>query len=364
MNRRLQWRITGETALFFLVLFAVGAGLIAQTLVCPVIDRPGENIYCCCVKETFAAAEESIDLLLSNAQLDEVPLWDELLAAASRGVRVRVLLDESEWSTSITEKNRPTIEFLKVHGIEARFDDPAVTIHAKLVIVDRRVVILGSSNWNHYAFTDQEQANVKVQDEQVGEVFATYFDRLWRGNLPPGGIRLDLGLLTGEGPLLIPIPETVGTANYASLLLELLHRVKRSIHVVMYRISYYPQYSGSLSNEILGALVDAAARGLDVKVLIDDCAFYPGSAEENLEAALYLHLHGVKIRLDDPSETTHCKLVIIDAETVLVGSTNWNYYALEKNNEVDLALIGLPLVAAPYEQFFHVLWEEGRRLDE
>ena len=161
MNRRAQrWAMGGVV---FLLLLAEGIPLFAKTFVRPVIDRPGECLYCRCVKEAFGAAERSIDLLLADAQLSDNPLWEDLVVAAKRGVQVRVLLDASDWSPSITEKNRPTIEFLRENGIEARFDNPSVTTHAKLVVVDRRVVILGSSNWNRYAFTDQEQANVEAK---------------------------------------------------------------------------------------------------------------------------------------------------------------------------------------------------------
>ena len=304
----------------------------------------------------------SIDLLLSDAQLEENPLWEPLLKAVARGVRVRALLDASDWAPSITEKNRPTIAFLNEHGIDARFDDPAVTTHAKLVIVDREVVVLGSSNWNRYAFTEQEQANVRVEDRTVGAVFSEYFDRLWTGTLSPDGIVFTFDALDTPDPLLIPIPDTVDTANYADLLLEVLQRAERSIHVAMYRISYYPEYRDSTSNKLLDALIGAVGRGLDVKILMDDCAFYPDSAEENLEAALYLYLHGVDVRMDDPSKTMHAKLVLVDGETTLLGSTNWNYYALEQNNEVAIALVHLPEVAWIYEEYFQVLWEEGREL--
>lgn len=346
----------------FLILFSVGTTLFAETVVRPVIDRPGECLYCQAVKEAFAQAQQSIDLLLSDAQLTDNPLWEELLSAASRGVRVRVLLDASDWSPSITEKNRPAIDFLTANGIEARFDDPAVTTHAKLVIVDRQIVVLGSSNWNRYAFTEQEQTNIELKDGQVGEAFSAYFNRLWMDTLPPGGIELDPTSLGTERPLLIPIPETVDTRNYGAILCELLRQAKRSVHVVMYRASYYPAYRESLSNEILYELTDALGRGLDVKVLLDDCSYYPESARANLEAALYLHLHGVDVRFDDPTQTTHAKLVLIDEKSVLLGSTNWNYYSLEKNNEVDLALIDLPSVAACYEPYFQLLWARGKAI--
>jgi phosphatidylserine/phosphatidylglycerophosphate/cardiolipin synthase-like enzyme len=362
MKRRTQWQLVRGALFFVLLSLSLGAELGAETSVLPLVDRPGACRYCEVVAEVFAAARTSIDLLLSNAQLEENPLWETLLAAAARGVRIRVLLDASDWSPSITEKNRPAITFLNEHGIDARFDDPAVTTHAKLAIVDREIVVLGSTNWNHYAFTEQEQANVRVEDRTVGDVFSEYFDRLWAGTLSPGGIVFTYDPLDTPEPLLIPIPDTVDTAHYADLLLELLHRAERSIHVAMYRISYYPAYRGSLSNEILAALIDAAGRGLDVKVLMDDCAFYPDSAEANLEAALYLYLHGIDVRRDDPSDTMHAKLVIIDGETVLLGSTNWNYYALEQNNEADLALVRLPEIACVYEQYFRMLWEAGREL--
>jgi phosphatidylserine/phosphatidylglycerophosphate/cardiolipin synthase-like enzyme len=307
-------------------------------------------------------AQQSIDLLLSDAQLPGNPLWEELLSAASRGVRVRVLLDASDWAPSIAEKNRPTIKFLTANGIEARFDDPSVTTHAKLVVIDCQIVILGSTNWNRYAFAEQEQANIELNDEQVGKVFATYFDRLWLDALPSDGIELDTTSLTVEEPLLVPIPETVNTRNYISILCELLRQATRSVHVVMYRASYYAAYRESLSNEILRELIDAVGRGLDVKVLLDDCAYYPDSASANLEAALYLYLHGVEVRFDDPTQTTHAKLVIIDEESVVLGSTNWNYYSLEKNNEVNLALINLPSVAACYEPYFQLLWASGKSI--
>jgi phosphatidylserine/phosphatidylglycerophosphate/cardiolipin synthase-like enzyme len=362
MNRRAQWQFTRAVIFSVLLCFVVTAGLWGQTHVLPLLDRPGACRYCEAVESAFSEAQTSIDLLLSDAQLEENPLWEPLLKAASRGVQVRVLLDASDWEPSITEKNRPTITFLSEQGIEARFDDPAITTHAKLVIVDREVVVLGSSNWNRYAFYEQEQANVLVENRAFGGVYSEYFDRLWEGTLEPGGIAFDVGGLDTDEALLIPIVDTVDTVQYKGILLEFLSQAERSIHVAMYRIAYYPEYRGSTSNRLLDALIAAAGRGLEVEILIDDCAFYPESAEANLEAALYLYLHGVDVRLDDPSDTMHAKLVVIDGGTTLLGSTNWNYYALEKNNEIDLALVRLPAVAHVYEQYFRTLWEAGRTL--
>jgi phosphatidylserine/phosphatidylglycerophosphate/cardiolipin synthase-like enzyme len=333
-----------------------------RTVVEAVIDREGPCTYCSAVRKAFADAATSIDLLLANAELERNPIWDDVILAHERGVHVRVMLDESEWAPSITERNRPVLDHLSERGIEVRFDDPDVTTHAKLVVVDRTTVILGSSNWNHYAFTDQEQTNIRIDDERVGEAFAEFFDRLWDDRLAAGGISLPLTELDWDGVVVVALPDTDGTANYGSLLLELFPRAARSIHVVMYRLSVYHGFSDSLANELVDQLIAAVGRGLDVRVVLDDCSFYPDSAEANLTAALYLFRHGIDVRFDEPDETTHAKLVVIDGQDVVLGSTNWNYYSLERNVEASVALLGVPQVAAIYDAYFELLWNEGRAI--
>jgi len=326
----------------------------------PLVDLGGLRSYCDRVADLIGDAVSTIDVLLSGARLEGHPLCEALAAAAGRGVRVRVLLDASDWEPAITRSNRAALDYFLAHGIDARYDDPAVTSHAKLVIVDRVSVVLGSTNWNRYAFEEHEQANLLVVDSTVGEAFSTYFDRLWTRTLFPGAVHLDLSFLEEAGPSLVPIPETEETANYAALLLALIPRARRSVHVVMYRMSYYAAFADSRSNDLLNALVAAASRGLDVRVVTDDCAYYPESADANWEAAVYLLRHGVEVRMDDPDETTHAKLVIVDGKHTILGSTNWNYYSLERNNEVDLAALDLPELAAAYEAFFEALWRSGR----
>jgi phosphatidylserine/phosphatidylglycerophosphate/cardiolipin synthase-like enzyme len=313
------------------------------------------------LEDAIDSANSSIDILLSNAELRDNDLWDDIVDAYERGVVVRVLLDESDWAQSITEKNRPTIEFLKSCGIEARFDDASVTTHAKLVVIDKMLVVLGSSNWNARSFLEHEQADVLVKDTRIGKAFSSYFERLWGNTLFPGAVRLPFDGTLGNGPLIIPIPETEDTKNYASVLLALVAQATQSVHVVMYRISYYPQYQESITNDILNALIGASARGLDVRVFIDDCAYYESDAQANLQAARYLSDHGVNVRMDDPTVTTHAKLIIIDGLTTIIGSTNWNYYSLAKNNETDIAFIECPEIAKPYEAFFESLWNKGRK---
>ena len=366
MNGQVQLPTRTAFVLGIVLLTAVACTAAgSDAVLLPVIDRDGDAAYCRVATEAIDAAESSIDLLLSTAELVENPLVERLIAAHNRGVLIRVLLDASAWAPSISEKNRPTADYLQSMGIEARLDDPEITLHAKLLVVDRRVVLIGSTNWNRYAFTEHVQANLLVECLSVGEAFADYFDRLWENRLAPEGVELDLEALEAmnrEEPLIVPLCDTEGTATYADLLLRVLSGAEASVHVVIYRVSIYPGYQDSLSNAIVDAVVAAAGRGLDVRVLIDDCRFYPDSAEANLTSALSLHQRGVPVRFDAPETTTHAKLVIVDGKSVILGSTNWNYYALERNIEASIAVLGVPSVAAAFEEAFERLWAEGREI--
>jgi phosphatidylserine/phosphatidylglycerophosphate/cardiolipin synthase-like enzyme len=353
-------------------LLSLVAVLCAASLACgasepgsfvlPLVGMPEDAVYGQAVLETLAGAAETVNVLLSSVSLEDNPLLPALAGAAARGVRVRALLDASDWATEITDKHTPVLSYLREHGVEARFDDPEVTLHAKLLIADGRIVILGSSNWNRYALTEHRQADVLIEEPSIAAFYEDYFDVLWEGTMGNRGTEIELPSDFGQVPAVLPLADLPDSLSYARVLLELLHQASESIHVSMYRMSYYAGYGDSTANELLQALIDAAHRGLDVKVLIDDCAYYADSAQANLMAAMMLLGHGVEVRMDDATLTTHTKLVVMDGGTVMLGSTNWNYYALEQNCETDVAFVRLVDVAAAFESYFRVLWASGREL--
>jgi len=357
MSQTTKHRALRAFAVSCLVLL-IGSTTAGQTVVRALIDRPDYTVYSNEVGRAVDEAQHSIHVLLSNCEVDGSDLVERLITAHRRGIAVHVVLDASDWAPSMTERNRPAYRALSAAGVDVVFDDPDVTAHAKLVVVDRQTVFVGSTHWNRYALTDHRQADICIVDPRIGDVFAEYVERIRHGKLPAEGLEI---AGAPAGPAVIALPDTAGTCLYATMVLDLLRSARISVHIIMYRASVYPQYADSLSNRLVDAVCDAARRGLDVRVLLDDCQSYPESAEANLMAALVMAERGVDVRLDSPGQTTHAKMVLIDGETLVIGSTNWNYYALERNVETSVALIGIPAVAAPYEAFFEHLWSEGRR---
>lgn len=123
---------------------------------------------------------------------------------------------------------------------------------------------------------------------------------------------------------------------------------------------YYPEYNESEANILLQDLINAKNRGLEVKVILEGGEDFLGQefTEDQKKACLFLQDSGVEVKFDPNGVNTHAKLLVID-DTVVLGSTNWNYYALEKNHETSAAITS-KIFKAVYEQYFWNLWRASK----
>lgn len=92
-------------------------------------------------------------------------------------------------------------------------------------------------------------------------------------------------------------------------------------------------------NPLLYALCQARKRGIDVKILIEGGEDFLGSNFYKKQKSAYEFLKGcgIDIRIDKKGKTTHVKMLLVDT-FLLIGSTNWTYYGLEKNTELNVLI--------------------------
>ncbi len=129
-------------------------------------------------------------------------------------------------------------------------------------------------------------------------------------------------------------------------LLAALEQAEARIDVVQYTL-----YDSGAVSPLLDALIDAADRGVAVRVLADE------TADGTADSLARLAAGGVDARLDDPDTTTHNKLVLVD-DTAFVGSHNWSDSGLTRNHEGSVRLDGAE-VTAFYRDIFEVLWQDS-----
>jgi len=336
-NRR-EWRILLLSLSILLLGFAPVK--IEKPTITPVLNQS----YLPQARGLIQGAKEYIHILLLEIHKDgiTISLMEDLISAQKRGVEIKVLLENN------LSCNQESLTYLKGKGIEARFDSPKKLLHHKLMIIDGKEVLLGSTNWSYMSLDYNNETNVLVKDSDVTRYYEKYFQLLWKD--PTQEPKTPLLKTKKVIPLAVK-------KDYFNELHGLLDNAQKQIHIIMYGIRYYPQYQDSVVNTILDDLIKAKNREIEVKVLLEKSDYNQKLNSYNEESARYLKENGIEVRFDSLEITTHAKLIIVDDATLL-GSSNWGYGGLELYLGSNIILLD-PQITDSYEKYFQRLWLQG-----
>jgi phosphatidylserine/phosphatidylglycerophosphate/cardiolipin synthase-like enzyme len=134
------------------------------------------------------------------------------------------------------------------------------------------------------------------------------------------------------------VVETVTDTQYVPIAQKLIKEARTSIRVMMSEMGYYECRPTTPSNLLIKELIEAMKRGVKVEVILEVREDADRTSKRNRHSGKILSDGGVDVVFDSPKKTTHAKLMIVDAQTTLLGSTNWTYYALTNNHEVSLMI--------------------------
>ncbi|HOK79310.1 MAG TPA: phospholipase D-like domain-containing protein [bacterium] len=147
--------------------------------------------------------------------------------------------------------------------------------------------------------------------------------------------------------------EPITNQYYLPKVMELIGNAETSINVMMYNMTWYEKYPDSPSNKLIDSLCKAARKKINVTVILNiDKPGFVKDSDSNIHTARILKNSGVKVLLDPVDQTTHAKLIIVDNRFVVVGSFNWSYYSLEKNNETAV-IIDSKEIASYFLKYFN-----------
>jgi phosphatidylserine/phosphatidylglycerophosphate/cardiolipin synthase-like enzyme len=132
--------------------------------------------------------------------------------------------------------------------------------------------------------------------------------------------------------------QLVTDAQYFQVAKKMIQEAKSLIQVMMFEMGYYDRYPNTPSNILIKELIDAKKRGVKVEVILEVREGRDRTTERNRNTGKILSSGGVEVIYDPLFKTTHAKLMVVDGQLALVGSTNWTYYALTNNNEVSVLI--------------------------
>jgi len=283
------------------------------------------------------------------------PVLDALVERASAGVKVRILVDQS-----FLKDNRESVDrFRALPGFEIRVL-PVKTLtggvlHAKYMVVDMTDVFVGSQNWDWRALNDIHEIGARIRSRRFAQTFVATFDFDWqladdpaqqkRQNASATSLAFapvtatDPELLHGsdDGPLVVfpafspasLMPDWVTAEETA--LVDLIGGAQHVVRVQVMTLSAFRGYGEKgWWAPIDTALRDAAARGVEVRVIVADWALHEPMQGYLKSLALMPHIT-VKFSRVPPSpagfipyaRVEHAKYAVVDDRSVYIGTGNW-----------------------------------------
>lgn len=265
---------------------------------------------------------------------------DALIQAKKRGVEVQVLLEDS------VQPNPLAIAGLKQAGIDAKLDTNRKMTHLKLVIVDDRWILMGSTNWSTSSLNFNHETNVLIQSPKLVKFYVRYYQLLWGD---PGSSVLVDSVQDGNF-------QAYREGQFTSLVLPLLKTAQKEIRLMLYALVTYTNASADASR-LVKALGDAQKRGVRVRVLLEMSDWNKTLNSQNRETAKALKRLSIDTCFDSEKVISHAKLLMIDQSVYTLGTHNWSYSGLQNNHEVGI-IVKDDQSHSDFSTYFEQRWKE------
>ena len=379
--------------------------------------RSGDNLEQMLLEAINAAQRE---VLVAVQELSLPAVAEALARQYRRGLRVQVVLEnsysqpwssqhEAELSPHLRQRRRQLLALADRNGdgqlsaAEAdasdavrilqragvpQLDDTADgskgsgLMHSKYLVVDRQVVITGSTNFTpscvHGDAGDRlSRGNVnhllRFDSAALAALFVDDFSRMW-GDGPGGALDSRFGqgkqsgpartVLVGTTPVQVLFaPHRRDDPNHGlNLVAQQLSAARQRLDLALFVFS---------AQQLSDALAPLLRRGVQLRLVAD-----PGFASRPFSEVLDLlgvslsdgdcRLEAGNKPLQQPAEGVgvarlpggdklHHKFAVIDGKTVITGSFNWSPSAAHQNDEV-LLVIHSPLLATHFSREMDRLW--------
>lgn len=166
--------------LFFIFYLSPAFGLSAED-----VQLVTDAQYFQVTRKMIQEAKTSIQVMMFEiGYYEEHPkspsniLIRDLIDAKKRGVKVEVILEVREDGDRTTKNNRRTGKILLDGGVEVVYDPLFKTTHAKFIVVDSHITLLGSANWTYHALTNNNEVSVRIRSKEVAKELINYFNRV------------------------------------------------------------------------------------------------------------------------------------------------------------------------------------------
>lgn len=316
----------------------LASGDEAYAHICAAIDAAAESI----LLETYIFDRDRMGLRVADC----------LIAAARRGVAVRVLIDSVGARYTVPS----IVQHLRSHGINVRtFNGKVITglrlpyanlrTHRKIIVIDQTIAFTGGMNIRE-AFSEElsgsnfaRDTHFEVSGPVVEDLLAVAAED-WHF---ASGEKLPLPLATEPTPPDEAIYARVVSSGPDSSLETNQKLLAGAFSVAQRSILIMTPYFLP-DRELISSLATAALRGVEIDIVLpneNNLALVDMAMTAQFDQVLR---QGCRIwRVHGPFD--HSKLLTIDGEWSYVGSSNLDSRSLRLNFEVDLEVFDRPFAS-------------------
>jgi phosphatidylserine/phosphatidylglycerophosphate/cardiolipin synthase-like enzyme len=262
-------------------------------------------------------------------------LLDALQNATARGVDVRLM-----FASSTLSLYPDTEERLTSRGIPYKI----VSNHAKVTVIDDRIVYVGSANWNKNGLHGNWELSIKLNNPDTVKEAKEFIEAMWK---------------TGSKIVRYynyPADQFVNGGEYYELLLQKITHAEK-IKVLMFQATYTFDDSSAPDTKLLDEINEAYKRGTELQLLFDDPTYH-----ETYGAKQFFTENNIPHKLDDKTtgylQRIHAKAVLIDDEVLIIGSQNWNRDSLNSSSEASIVTKNPEMILA-FLDIFEEKWQAG-----
>ena len=142
---------------------------------CPALLLTNEAYFPALLKAIDEAQSEifmSIFSFKAGVHKNSYPdrILGHLAKAVKRGVKVIVILETTDnRSDELNIQNRETGKLLEEKGVQVYFDSPYKTTHTKLIVIDQRLVLLGSHNLTQASMKYNNEISILLDNPELAK---------------------------------------------------------------------------------------------------------------------------------------------------------------------------------------------------
>ncbi len=291
--------------------------------------------------------------LWGNSSNDDLAknISDALADAVSRGVDVKVILDEYN-------VNDAAETYLESRGVEVKRESGDGILHSKYFVIDDKYAVIMSANLKYYNFYSDYNNIVIINNTRLAQNLKIEFQEKWSGSsgvfhagAPTIYSEIDTVINGSTGKIWSFIgPDDNDT--YKDLIYQLLDGASNNIYLMFYDFT-----NGTIAN----LLIQKKNEGLDVRGIFEAGQYWANTTAHEYD---WLVNNGVLVTLDkdnyNPSAGDwypymHHKVFIIDNRYVYFGSAHPTYYGWNLNDEV-IVIIDSQLIAQAFVSAFERIW--------